>query len=157
MYSATGLAAASFFHFRIAVAKSGGAGGGWDIDLIFMMNFIKFHMMAVNYTNAAILDDPVKGKDLTTRERYYAEPLRERVHFIDFMHYFLFVGSSWSGMSHEYRTFDEFINCKGDYASIPKDKLYAPAFKRFFESLGCRLCHFISAISCSRLNQAPIR
>ncbi len=24
----------------------------WDIDLIFMINFVKIHMMAVNYDNA---------------------------------------------------------------------------------------------------------
>ena len=51
-------------------------GGGLGLDLIFMMNFVKFHMLANNYSNAGYLDDPVKGKDLTVRERYFAEPLR---------------------------------------------------------------------------------
>ena len=46
------------------------------LDLIFMMNFVKFHMLANNYSNAGYLDDPVKGKNLTARERHFAEPLR---------------------------------------------------------------------------------
>ena len=40
-------------------------------------------------------------------------------------------------MSHEYRTFDDFINCRGDYKNIPKDSLILPAFKRFGQMLCC--------------------
>lgn len=130
-FSAIGLISASYYHFQINMAKS----GGWDIDLIFMMNFVKLHMMAVNYDNAAKLDDPVRGKLLTSRERNFAECLRERVHFMDFMHYFMFVGSSWTGMAHEYKFFIEFINRKGDYSKIPKDKLMIPALKRFMATI----------------------
>jgi len=77
------------------------------------------------------LDDPEKIKDLTTREKYFAEPLKNRVHFFDFMHYFLFCGAAYTGMSHEYRWFHEFINLKGDYAKIPQSGIWLPAFKRF--------------------------
>ena len=72
IWSGTCLFLTSINHFYL----SGNEDGNWDIDLIFMMNFIKFHMMAVDYSNAGKLDDPVLGKDLTTRERYFAEPLR---------------------------------------------------------------------------------
>jgi len=96
----------SYHHFHIADANS----GGLALDLIFMMNFVKLHMFAVNYDNASKLDDPVKGKYLTPRERYFAEPLRNQVSFTDWINYFFFVGSSWTGMPHEYRTFDEYIN-----------------------------------------------
>ena len=95
-----------------------------EIDIIFLFNSAKFHMMAVNYSNAAKLEDPDQSKEMTKRERYYAEPLRKRASLMDFAHYFFFCGASWSGMSHEYRDFDDFINKKGDYANIPKDKLF---------------------------------
>ena len=70
-FSAICLFCASFYHFHI-----NNMDGGWDIDLIFMMNFIKIHMMTVNYVNAGKLNDPVLSKNLTDRERFYAEPLR---------------------------------------------------------------------------------
>ena len=128
VFSAVCLFAASFYHFHINNAKS----GGWDIDLIFMMNFIKFHMLAVNYDNAGKMQDPAdKGRDLTERERYFAEPLRERVRFFDFINYFFFCGAAWTGMSHEYRWFDEYINSRGDYKHIPRRGLILPALKRF--------------------------
>jgi len=75
-----------------------------------MMNYVKLHMMAVNYKNGGLLDDPEKVKTLTTREVYYAEPLRERVKFWDFWNYFMFCAASYSGPSHEYRKFIDFIN-----------------------------------------------
>ena len=40
-----------------------------EIDLIFLMNSCKFHMMAVNYSNAGKLEDPAQSKDMTKRER----------------------------------------------------------------------------------------
>ena len=135
IWSGTCLFLASINHFYL----SGNEDGNWDIDLIFMMNFIKFHMMAVNYSNAGLLDDPVKGKDLTTRERYFAEPLRQQISLVEFFNYYLFCGSSWTGMSHEYRWYEEFINRKGDYANIPKDKLLAPFLERSFQWLLCLL------------------
>ena len=46
-----------------------------------------------------------------------------------------FCGSSVSGMSHEYRDFDEFINLKAGFAKIPKDRLLPEAAKRFGQML----------------------
>lgn len=40
-------------------------------------------------------------------------------------------------MSHEYRLWHDFANKRGDYENIPKGKLFAPAFKRFFHFLCC--------------------
>ena len=71
-FSALMLFSASFYHFKIKLAKS----GGWDIDLVFMIFFCKFHMMAVNYYNAGKLNDPILSKAMSTRERFYAEPLK---------------------------------------------------------------------------------
>ena len=92
--------------------------GQHDLDLIFMMNFIKLHMMAVNYENAGKL----KSKDekvrltLTAREVKFAEPFESLISFSDFFHYMFFCASSWTGMSHDYLHFVEFINLKGGYS-----------------------------------------
>ena len=40
-------------------------------------------------------------------------------------------------MSHEYRAFDDFINEKGDFKNVPKDKLWRPGFERIFHTLLC--------------------
>jgi len=40
-----------------------------DIDLIIMINFCKMHMLSVNYDNAGKLDDEIKSKYFTERER----------------------------------------------------------------------------------------
>ena len=104
---------------------------GWDIDLIIMINFCKFHMLAVNYENAGNLDDEVKSKYFTPRERQYAEPLKQRVKFFDFMNYFFFCASSFSGQVHEYRDFIDFINLRNDYSNIPSSKLPFYALRWF--------------------------
>ena len=61
----------SFYVFHVVGMESGGL-----IDLVFMTNVVKLHMFAVNYSNAGKLDDPVAGKYLNERERYFAEILR---------------------------------------------------------------------------------
>ena len=134
IFSGTCLLAVSYYHFEINPAE-----GTMDIDMIFMMNFIKFHMMAVNYSNAAKLDDPVASKDFTSRERYFAEPLRRRMSFMEYVHYFFFCGAAWTGMSHEYRYFDEFINRREDYKNIPKHKLFLPFLNRLVQWVFCLL------------------
>ena len=112
--------------------------------MIFMMNFIKFHMMAINYKNAALLDDPIKSeKLLTSRERHHAEYLRERVNFTEFVHYFMFCGAAWTGMSHEYRWWSDFMNKRGAYEKIPKSKLFVPAIVRFSQMLVCLVMNII--------------
>lgn len=132
-FSALSCMSASFYHFHMRDANE----AQWDIDLIFMMNFIKIHMMATNYDNASKLDDPVASKDFTERERKFAEPLRNRVHFIDFCNYMFFVASSWTGMAHEYKHFDDWVNEKEGFKDIPRSKLFAPAFSRFGQMLLC--------------------
>lgn len=102
-----------------------------DVDLIVMINFIKLHMLAVNYDNAGKLDDPALSKHFTARERHYAENLRKPVPLYDFFQYFLFCASSYSGMVHEYRDFHEYINQEKNYSNIPRSKLWGPAFLRF--------------------------
>ena len=52
----------------------------------------------------------------------------------------LFCGSAWTGMSHEYRDFDDFINKKGLYSNIPKSKLWWPALDRLSHTLFCTVC-----------------
>ena len=142
IWSSVCLLAVSYYHFEINPAE-----GTMDIDLIFMMNYVKLHMLAVNYSNAAKLDDPVAGKHFTSRERYFAEPLRRRIHFMEYVHYFFFCGSSWTGMSHEYRYFDEFINRREDYVYIPKHKLFLPFLNRFMQWVFCLLVMvFLSSI-----------
>jgi len=59
IFSVIMLACASIHHLYLR----GSDAVDWDIDMIFMMNFVKFHMMAVNYKNAALLDEnPVKSE-----------------------------------------------------------------------------------------------
>ena len=55
----------------------------------------------------------------------------------------LFCGSAWTGMSHEYRDFDDFINQKGFFRNIPKSKLWVPAITRLSHSLICTACLLI--------------
>lgn len=116
----------SFHHHHIAHES-----GTLSLDLIFMMNFVKIHMFAVNYENAGKLDDPSKSINLTPREKLFAEPLRNKVIFIDWINYFFFVGSSWTGMCHEYKDFDDYINSKEGFANIPRQKIFTHAFTRF--------------------------
>ena len=46
-------------------------------------------------------------------------------------------------MSHEYRWFDEFINKKGDFENIPKNKLFTAFLKRFGVWLFCLIMHVV--------------
>ena len=120
----------------------------WDIDLIFMINFVKVHMMAVNYDNAVKLDSD-KGT-MTSRERFYAEPLRQRVKFWDFMNYFFFVASCYSGMVCEYRQFHEFINKQGQFKNIPKEKLIGKAMTRASHVVLCANIMVVLEIMCPK-------
>ena len=83
------------------------------IFLLLMFTFAKVHMVSWNYYDAGLLDDPEKSKNMTPRERHYAEVLREIPSFFDWIQYFFFVGSATNGPCHEYRDFKEFINFKG--------------------------------------------
>lgn len=48
-----GCGSASVYHLYFSKLSE-----GYDIDIIFMINFVKLHMIAVNYDNAGLLDDP---------------------------------------------------------------------------------------------------
>jgi len=116
----------SYYVFHIVGMESGGL-----IDLVFMTNVVKLHMFAVNYNNAGKLGDPVAGKYLTERERYFAEILGEPISFYDWCQYFFFAASSWTGFITEFRDTNEYLNKKGGFANIKVEKLMGPAFKRF--------------------------
>lgn len=95
----------SFYIYNVAEMTVGGM-----LDVVFMINFVKLHMFAVNYDNAAKLDDPIAGKDLTKRERYFAQTLKgDIVGLYEWCQYFFFAGSSWTGLITEYRHFDEYM------------------------------------------------
>ena len=89
--------------------------GGYTIVTSLSMHFAKTHIIAFNYYDAGIMDDPVLSKWMTPRERYYAEPHRERLSYGKWINYFYFVGSSLMPL-HEYREFEEFINYEGKIA-----------------------------------------
>jgi hypothetical protein len=77
--SAVSTMSCSYYVYHMASMESGGL-----IDLVFMVNVVKLHMFAINYRNAGKLDDPVAGKYLSERERYFAEILRGKpVSFYD--------------------------------------------------------------------------
>jgi len=61
----------SFYIYNVAEMTVGGM-----LDVVFMINFVKLHMFAVNYDNAAKLEDPIAGKDFTKRERFFAQTLK---------------------------------------------------------------------------------
>ena len=73
---------------------------------------------------------------MTDRERYYAEPHRERLSFVKWINYFFFVGSCITPMN-EYRDFEDFINYRGNITKMPKYGNIWPACKRFGETLLC--------------------
>jgi hypothetical protein len=60
--AATCTASVSLYQYHIADMAAGGL-----LDVVFMINFIKIHMFAVNFDNGSKLDDPIAGKDLTER------------------------------------------------------------------------------------------
>ena len=48
----------------------------------------------------------------------------------DFVLFFFCCTSSWVGPSNEYRPFYEFINLKGQFANIPREKVMKPTLVR---------------------------
>jgi hypothetical protein len=100
--AAISTASVSLYQYHIADMAAGGL-----LDVVFMINFVKLHMFAVNFDNGAKLDDPIASKDFTVRERYFAEPFKgDVVSFYEWCQYFFFAGSSWTGLATEYRQFD---------------------------------------------------
>ena len=98
---------------------------------------MRVHMTMCNFTDAELLDDPVKGKHLTSRERYYAEYLRKVPSFFDWFNYNMFTPFAFIGESIEYGTFDDFINYRGDIAKMRPHSNIFPAVRRQIESIIC--------------------
>ena len=93
-------------------------------------------MLAWNYYDAGIMDDPKLSEHMTDRERYYAEPHREHLSLQKWLNYFYFIGSAITPM-HEYRDFEEFINYRGNITKMPRFGNVVPAFRRFIETWIC--------------------
>ena len=70
---------------------------GWKVGTIIQVNFAKVSIIAWNYYDAGKLDDKAKSHNMTQRERYYAEPFRQKPDLLAYFNYFLFVGSSYAG------------------------------------------------------------
>lgn len=103
-----------------------------------MQNFIKIHMTLVNYRDAEKLQDKEKAKELTDRERYHAEVLREFPSFADWCHYHMvMLTSTLGGPPTEYRPYIEFINLESDVREMKPFSNFWPAIKRFMSVLAC--------------------
>ena len=110
---------------------------GWKVGTIVQVSFAKVLMFAWNYYDAGIMDDKQKSKNMTQRERYYAEPLKQKPSFFSYISYLLFVGGAYAGPQIEYRIIDDFLNYKGDITKMPRYGNLRPAFRRLVE---CFLC-----------------
>ena len=104
-------------------------GHGFHVFSALSINFGKHLILAWNYYDAGLLDDPVLSKHMTTRERFYAEPHRKPLSYTKWFIYFFFVGSCITPM-HEYRDFEDFIEYKGSIRQMPKNGNLRPAFER---------------------------
>ena len=99
--------------------------------------FMRVHMTMSNFVDAELLDDPVKGKYLTSRERHFAEYLRKVPSFMDWFNYNMFTPFSFIGESIEYGIFDDFINYRGDITKMRPYSNIFPAVRRQIESIIC--------------------
>ena len=102
-----------------------------------MINFIKINMTLANYSDAQFLATK-DSKQLTEKERYMAEALREIPSFWDWVNYMMMLMSSTTyGPATEYRPYIEWINLKGDFAKMPRFVNFKPALIRFSHTLCC--------------------
>ena len=88
-----------------------------------------------NYVDAELLDDQVKGAQLTDRERHCAKYLRKRPSFEDWCHYNLFLPFSFIGDFYDFVDYVEFINMTGDVSKMRPFSNVVPFLKRWLESL----------------------
>jgi lysophospholipid acyltransferase len=72
---------------------------------------------------------------LTTREKYYA--LKEIPTFFEYCNYVFPLVSSVVGPSFEFRDWNEFLNMKEPYKSMPSVANFVPAFIRLGQGLLC--------------------
>ena len=109
-----------------------------------MQDFVKINMTLANLSDSAKLDDEKKAKELTSRERYHAEALREIPSFLDWCHYFMLMNCSpLGGPPTEYRFFKEFINYEGDVTKMRPFSNFLPALRRYIETLLCMVTFLV--------------
>lgn len=101
-------------------------------------------MTLVNIKDAAKLDDEKLSKELTARERYHAEALKEIPSFLDWYHYnMLLICGPLGGPPTEYRPTLECLNYEGDIKQMRLFSNWLPATRRFIESLLCMVVYII--------------
>ena len=99
-----------------------------------MMDFIRLAQVAANMEDA----DSIARKDdalLTTRERFYSEPLKVCPTLMQWCDFFFFCGGQVVGPSTEYRDLVDFINLKGAYGLMPPGSHLMPTLVRFAQTL----------------------
>ena len=107
-----------------------GTAADLSVKTAIMIDFIRLAQVAANMADA----DAIRRKDdalVTTRERYFAEPLKECPTLLEFCDFFFFCGSQVVGPPVEYRDFVDFINLKGVYGQMKPGSHIGPAMKRF--------------------------
>lgn len=102
--------------------------------------FMRTVAIMCNYMDAEVLDDDVKGKHLTARERKFAKYLKERPSFEDWCHYNFFLPFSFIGDFYDFGDYVEFINFRGDIAKMRPYSNLLPWLQRWIEST---LCWFV--------------
>ena len=125
-----------FTMFSVAVYNYLIGYSGYSIKTALGIHFAKTCIIAWNYYDAGIMDDPTLSKWMTTRERYYAEPHKKQLSFSKWINFYYFIGSTITPM-HEYRDFEEFINYKGNVTQMPLFGNIIPACRRFLEMFIC--------------------
>ena len=108
-----------------------------------MQNFIKMQMTLVNYGDAEKLKTKEKSEELTSRERYHAEALKELPSFLDWCHYFMMINTATCGAPIEYRPSMEWLNHTGDIAKMTPFSNFLPALRRYGEVLLCMACFLV--------------
>jgi hypothetical protein len=72
--------------------------------------------------------DPANFDKCTPREQSYA--VKQKPSFLTYLSYMFFVGNVCSGPFVEFKTFDDFINYRGNYATIGYFDTWYSALKR---------------------------
>ena len=103
-----------------------------------MFLFIRLNMLLTNYRDAGQLD--LKDCKLSTRERYYAEPLKNGppglLNMINYTNFL--VSSSCGSPALEYRDMMEYLDVKGQSQDVPAMECLANGFKTMvFACLTC--------------------
>lgn len=102
--------------------------------------FMRTVAIMCNYVDGEVLDDEEKGKHLTSRERKFANHLRERPSFEDWCHYNFFLPFSFIGDFYDFGDYMDFINYRSDVKKMRPFSNVLPWLQRWAES---SLCWFI--------------